>query len=274
MDALNPSVVEHGSLLFNFYSGFDGRTWHTGVATSPDGSSWTRQGRVLSPDPATWEGDYIAANGSALYVKGEFVYWYQAGDPPRIGLARSPDGKHWEKVARPVLELGPRGSWDERAAADPYVIYVEGRFFLFYLGTDRARRQRLGVATSSDGVIWWKLRSNPVLELGAAGEFDEGGLGEPAVWGWGGRWWMLYTGRDRKEFRRIGLAVSRDGVKWERVPGAVFAGSRPWNSKVVCDPTVQLSGGKVRVWFGGGDVAHPAERIDGQIGYAVLKPLY
>jgi hypothetical protein len=48
-------------------------------------------------------------------------------------------------------------------------------------------------------------------------------------------------------------------------------GKEPWNGKVVCDASVLETGGMVRVWFGGGDVAHPAERINGQIGYGELR---
>jgi hypothetical protein len=98
VDALNPSVIAGGDgKLLNFYSGFDGQTWHTGLATSSDGVSWTKQGKVLSPDPRTWEANYIAANGSALRVNGEYLYWYQAGamGHTRLGLARSTDGRTW-----------------------------------------------------------------------------------------------------------------------------------------------------------------------------------
>jgi hypothetical protein len=84
---------------------------------------------------------------------------------------------------------------------------------------------------------------------------------------------MLYTGRDRKEYRRIGLAWSTDGVHWERLPASsVLAGGESWDSKVVSDPSVVLEGGQIRVWFGGGDVASPAERLHGQIGFATLEP--
>jgi hypothetical protein len=83
---------------------------------------------------------------------------------------------------------------------------------------------------------------------------------------------MLYTARDRKEYRRLGLARSRDGVTWMRVSEQpVLSGTQEWNSKVVCDPTVLLDGDLVRVWFGGGDRAEPAENLNGQIGYATLK---
>ena len=271
-DALNPSVVKHDGVYYNFYSGYDGSTWRTGLATSADGVAWPKQGVVLSPDAATWEGSYWAANGAALFHEGRFWYWYQAGakETPRLALARSADGRRWTKEPAPVLELGPRGSWDERGAGDPYVIRIEPWFYLYYLGQDRARRQRLGIARSKDGVKWEKLRANPLLELGGYGEFDENGLGEPAVWQGQGWYWMLYTGRDRGERRRLGLARSRDGVSWRKL-ARVIGGGASWNSQVICDPTVLVEGGRVRVWFGGGDVAHPVENIDGQIGVGEWK---
>ncbi len=273
VDVLNPSVVRRGDLYFNLYSGYDGRTWHTGLALSPDGLRWSKQGRVLSPDPAGWEGDYIAANGSVLDAGGELLYWYQGGRTPSIGLARSPDGRSWTKRPAPVLTPGPRGSWDERGVADPYVIRVGAFYYMYYLGQDRARRQRLGVARSAGGAVWEKLRSNPLLELGQPGSFDENGLGEPAVWASHGAYWMLYTGRDRNEIRRLGLARSADGVRWRRLDAStVISGTAPWNSRVVCDPSVMVEEGRIRVWFGGGDVAAPAENLHGQIGAATLDP--
>ena len=107
VDVLNPSVVKHQGVFYDLYSGFDGKSWHTGLATSPDGIAWARQGKVLSPDPRSWEGDdYIAANGSVLVTGGEFLYWYQGGRLPSIGLARSPDARRWTRLPDPVLRPG------------------------------------------------------------------------------------------------------------------------------------------------------------------------
>ena len=277
VDVLNPVVVEHAQQYWNFYSVFDGKTWHTALATSPDGKTWTKQqAKVLSPDPATWEGNYIAANGDALRVKDEFWMWYQAGPmgKTRIGFARSKDGKTWTKHPAPVVDFGPRGAWDEISLGDVDVYAgADGAFYLYYLGEDRARRQRLGVARSTDGVRWEKLRTNPVLELGKIGAFDEQGLGEPNVWRMSdGEYWMIYTGRNRAEIRRMGLARSADGVRWEKVSDPVIAGQSWWNNKVVCDASVLAKeDSPVRVWYGGGTVAHPAERINGQIGHGELS---
>lgn len=261
-DALAPTVAR--GLLF--YSIFDGKAWHTAL----DGQ------RVMSP-AGGWEGGYISANGAMLWRNGRFEHWYHAGGPEvaRIGFAWSSDGRDWQRHPAPVVELGPRGAWDERGTADPYVIERGGELFLFYLGQDRARRQRLGIAKSRDGVTWVKLRSSPILEIGERGDFDERGLGEPAVWSAFGKWWMLYTGRDRAEVRRMGLAESADGVNWRKVKGWVIGGSEPWNAKTFCDAHVEPdSGGAVRVWFGGGDQAHPAERVNGRIGTGRLVPRF
>lgn len=269
-DVLNPSIVSFRGSYLNLYSGFDGTTWSTGLATSPDGLAWHKEGRVLAPNASTWEGDYIAANGAIIADGEKLHYYYQGGRVPRIGLATSSGGRNWQRHGEPVLTVGPRGSWDERGVADPYVIPAGGKLYMFYLGQDRARRQRLGVAISDHGVTWTKLRSNPILELGGFGDFDENGLGEPAVWAANGYYWLLYTGRDHYEMRRLGIARSKNGVHWEKL-NTVFAGDQPWNSKVLCDPTVLPGAGGMRVWFGGGDLPHPDENIHGQIGFAILK---
>jgi predicted GH43/DUF377 family glycosyl hydrolase len=260
VDVLNPSVIRQGDEYYNFFSGYDGKGWHTGLAVSLDGVTWRKQGKILS----------AAGNGSAIASGDGILYYYQAGDPVEIGLARMNTSKQWVRNPAPVLPVGPYGSWDERGVADPYVIRAGGgRYYMFYLGMDRAQRQRLGVATSSDGVTWYKLRANPILELGEYGAFDANGLGEPAVWTARGYYWMLYTGRDRSEVRRMGLARSRDGVRWEKLP-LVIAGEQPWDSKVICDPSVIAEGDRVTVWFGGGDVANPDQNIHGQIGLGAL----
>jgi predicted GH43/DUF377 family glycosyl hydrolase len=274
VDVLNPAIVKRNGRYWNLYSGFDGRTWHTGLAESPDGVTWTKRGKVLSPEG--WEGSYIAANGTLLDRSGTLHYWYQAGSPPRIALALSRHGRKWEKLAAPVLEAGPYRSWFEAGVGDPFVVepVAGGPLFLYFLGQDRAGRQRLGVARSLDGGRSWRHhRANPIFDAGAEGGFDENGVGEPAVWSAGGWWWMLYTGRDREENRRLGLARSRDGISWQRVPGLVIAGLESWNARVLCDPEVEVhTDGSVRVWFGGGSAAHPAERVNGAIGIGQLAP--
>lgn len=253
-DVLNPSVIFFHGQFLNYYSVYD-KAWSTALASSNDGIHWTKLGNVITPD---------AGNGSAIAAGDKVMYWYQTQNPVKIALWKH-DGI--------VLDTGPPGSWDEDGVADPYVIQRRGVFYMYYLGMDRARRQRLGLARSRDGVVWEKLVSNPIMELGGAGSFDEMGLGEPAVWTSGGSYWMLYTGRARGEKRRIGLAKSSDGVEWEKQP-LVIEGTSDWDREVICDPTVDVRPEGIRVWFGGGDVARPDQGLHGQIGVGWLKSVH
>lgn len=273
VDALNPSVVRFRGRYLNLYSGFDGKTWRTGTASSADGTHWQKHGPVLSPEG--WEGSYIAANGAAAVAGGGLLYWYQAG--PRqavhIALAYSDDGFRWRKRPAPVLRPGPRGSWDETAVADPYALACGEWFYLFYLGQNRHGRQRLGLARSRDGVHWQKEHRNPLLAGGGPGAFDERGVGEPAVFRAGDTFYMLYAGRSRGEHRQIGWAESPDGVNWKKMENAPrLAGGAEWSRAVVCDPEILVEEGRLKVLFGAGDKPSPDENLNGAIGAAALIP--
>ncbi len=118
---------------------------------------------------------------------------------------------------------------------------------------------------------WEKLRANPILEpaLPGTGSSDENGLGEPAVWQAGGAYWMLFTGRDANEVRTLGLARSTDGVHWTRLanlPRRAAGIASPLR------PSVLNEANRMRLWFGGGDVASPDENLHGQIGEGEFTP--
>ena len=275
VDLLNPSVARWRGGWINLYSGYDGATWRTGAAFSNDGRVWRKHpAPVLEPDPATWEGGYIAANGATLALNGELRHWYQSGprDAARIGLAISFDGLDWRKAASPVFGPGAEGAWDESAVADPNVIACGDALYLFYLGQNRFGVQRLGLARSTDGgESWQRSHLNPILETGGAGEFDEGGLGEPAVLFADRAFWMLYVGRDADERRKLGWARSDDGLRWSKT-GPVLSGDQPWNEAVVCDPEWLVVDGRPLLLFGGGDTPSPDENLNGRIGVAELAP--
>ena len=107
---------------------------------------------MLSPDPRPGKArdrrQWVGAGGRRAAI----LYYYQAGQPLEIGLARSTNGHQWETAGPPVLPPGPRGAWDERGVADPYVIRI-GRELLHVLsGQDRARGSGWAWRRSDDGV--------------------------------------------------------------------------------------------------------------------------
>jgi len=69
----------------------------------------------------------------------------------QIGHATSKDGVHWDKdPANPVIKAGIKGEWDEDGTWDPFVIYEDGIFKMWY-GGGVAAHCDWGYATSSDG---------------------------------------------------------------------------------------------------------------------------
>lgn len=57
------------------------------------------------------------------------------------------------RTPKPVLEPGPDGAWDGIRVGEPSVVVTEEGLLMYYTGSGRAdRSDRLGLATSSDGV--------------------------------------------------------------------------------------------------------------------------
>lgn len=275
IDLLNPSVVKIDNTYYNYYSGFDGNVWRTGLATSDDGIEWTKHksNPVLDLSENGWDTQYIVANGAAVVFKDKVYYYYQGMNNDgvtQIGLATSEDGINFMKEETPVLSLGENGTWDALAVADPYVIKHEDYLIMYYLGMNELGVQRLGVAKSTDGLNWEKSVANPVLDVGSKGSFDVNGLGEPSVIYNAPYFYMIYTGRDEKEKRDIGIAASLDGINWSKLSTTGLFHDRPsgsWDDSVICDTTLLLVGDQLLVWYGGGNVNSPDENLNGNVGF-------
>lgn len=226
----SPRVFRYGQFYYNLYSAFDGATWTTGLSGSLDGRDWNLGRKVLAPGARLWEGERQAAFGAALERDGWIYYWFTAGSPPAIGFAKSADGRAWRREDKPVLTPGAEGAWDNAGAGNPALVAAGDHLFLYYLGVNAAGEAAVGIARSSDGLAWQKLRGNPVLRLASPGSL--------AVWSDRGQWWMLHPA----EPRRMALASSLDGVRWNplalRIEGE-GAG-------------VLVEGGAVRVWTSDG----------------------
>lgn len=276
VDLLNPSVIQRNGKYYNYYSGYDGNVWRTGLAISEDGVKWLKYDKnpVLDISPNAWDSTYIAANGSAIEFNNKVFYFYQGQSKEKkanIGLAISEDGMKFQKQPNPVLTPGSSHSWDSNGVADPYVIYHNGYLYMYFLGMDDINKQRIGVARSRDGFTWEKYQENPILDIGSKGSFDENGLGEPSIVYYPPYFYMLYTGRASDEIRDVGLALSLDGVNWKKLNvTGLFKDRKPgtWDDSVICDTTLMIdrNTGLVNVWYGGGNKKEPAQNLNGNVG--------
>jgi predicted GH43/DUF377 family glycosyl hydrolase len=94
--------------------------------------------------------------------------------------------------------------------------YHGGGYFMGGSGT-RYGTTRVGYATSPDGLTWTKHASNPVLDVGPTGAFDDEQVAEPRVTRIGGGYRMYYTGANANSRRKsLGMATSADGITWTK----------------------------------------------------------
>lgn len=233
-----------------------------GRATSSDGVTWTKDAAnpVLSTGAAgQWDEENVT-DASALLHNGVW-YLYYAGESAvgeQIGVATSPDGRTWTRSpANPIVPLGVAGAFDEVQASNPVVIHDGTQFVMWYAAVDASDVELTARATSPDGVAWTK--TGVVLNLGAAGSFDEVQVSDPGVVRTNGLHYLYYnavdtaTSPDPEGTRRIALAVSVNGTAWSKL-GPVFTPSptvSAFDALRTSQPEIERVNGVFHLWYGG-----------------------
>jgi predicted GH43/DUF377 family glycosyl hydrolase len=99
---------------------------------------------------------------SVVRIGGVFHLYYEGGaggvGDLQIGHVTSRDGLNWIKdPCNPVLRPGRDGEWDDGAVWDPYVIYEDGLFKMWYGGERKGHKHfHCGYAVSEDGTVFVK----------------------------------------------------------------------------------------------------------------------
>ncbi len=174
---------------------------------------------VLTPGPDAW--DAGVSGPSVLLEATIYKMWYTGTDGTAngsaIGYATSPDGINWTKYSGNPILSGVQGEWD-LTINDICVIFVNGQYLMYYSGAESGSSfNRIGLATSSDGINWTKYGDNPILTNGPSGAWDQNLVRRPSVLYDGNIYHIWYEGhRDRM---RIGYATSIDGVDWQKYSG-------------------------------------------------------
>ena len=186
-----------------------------------------------------------------------------------LGLARSEDGLHWERVGEgPVLS--PTGGWEKGALMCPHVLEEGGRLRMWYSGGEMLEPDAVGYAESADGLRWERAADNPVLRAGEGWEAAR--VTAACVVPREHDYLAFYIGfAEGYERSQIGLARSRDGVRdWERYPGNPIirpGGAGAWDDCNVYKPYVLPWRGRWYLWY---NASRRADRRE-QLGLAVAE---
>ena len=128
-------------------------------------------------------------------------------------------------------------TWFDHSVGSPTIDFDGKTWRMWFVGMSMTKdlgipygfEERIGMATSKDGVRW-KIANEgrPVLDFGAQGKFNDAGLSHPFVLHVGDQYMIWYGGIDGRtgkdvavdpahvRVEQIGLATSSDGVHWTR----------------------------------------------------------
>ncbi|MCK5527117.1 MAG: hypothetical protein KAJ05_08205, partial [Candidatus Latescibacteria bacterium] len=263
----SPDVLHDGSIYRMFYTGYDGDQTSIGYAmglmqSDPphiDQTDWVKY-------PAHTDLESPVSHPSALFSEDTYHLWVvrEQEFQRSICYAQSANGVTWENYpGNPVLRDGIEADWDGEFVSEPSVLYDGTVYRMWYVGYD-GDHSRIGYATSADGVDWTKHASNPVLDAGAGGAWDDAGVSSPSVLVDGSGYHMWYSGYDGITMR-IGYATSTDGVDWTKHasnPVLDVGGNWAWDSEGVSSPSVLDDGTGYALFYTGSDGDHT------RIGYA------
>jgi len=221
---------------------------------------------ILVPNQE-WEAAFGVIGPRLLKVGNVYKMWYTGlGSRRQIGLATSLDGIHWTKLSNPVLSFGKPGDFDSEHVTYGKVLHHNNQYWMWYSGYNGTIWQ-IGLATSSDGVIWTKYANNPVLTVGRSNEWDAQGVIAPAIIFDGRIFKMWYNGNGTPFIQAGGYAESADGIHWQKHQRNPIFTPIPsiWESRTIGLNAVIFENGEYHLWYGAGGDATNA------LGYATSK---
>ena len=239
----DPHVVAFNGRYLMYFSippeaGNASSGWNIGIAESADLVSWRKVGEITPQAGCDYEQKGLCAP-CALVRDGVVHLFYQTygnREHDAICHASSTDGIHFTRNAtNPIFH--PTGTWTCGRAIDAEVCEFNGQYFLYFATRDPAFDiQMQGVATAPAGTNfnreeWTQATDSPILkpELPWEGKCIEGA----SIAQRNGRLYMFYAGAYNNAPQQIGVAVSDDGINWQRMSDEPFlsnGGADDWNA--------------------------------------------
>lgn len=279
--AKDPDVVRFKDRYLMYYSmNRRKRGIAIGIAESSNLAHWTKVAEIL-PE-AEYEKKGIAAPG-AIVLRDKVHIFYQTygnGRDDAICHAVSDDGIHFARNGtNPIFR--PSGAWNCGRAIDADVIPFEDQLLLYCATRDPEMKVQMLVAAAAPlnsnygRDCWRQLCDESILKPELP--WENRCIEAPSVCKREGRLVMFYAGAYNNEPQQIGCAVSRDGIRWERLsklPLLPNGTGGEWNSSESGHPGVfEDENGQGHLFFqGNNDKGATWYLSKMKIGWDVSKP--
>ena len=300
--AADPSVLKDGSVWKMWYTGDDSDKKRIAYATSSDGITWAKGGKVIAPEdpgvsaniqfgafaPTVWK----TASGFEMLLTGRKIVGGGVFQT-KIMETSSTDGLVWGGPSPALNPSGTSTNFDFSNLNSPFVLSDPGTsspYKLYYSGNTIDKNgnfhTRVGLATSNNGTSFNKvngaLTGGSLLDVGTAGAaFDarqSSGVSATEPGGTGPKFVGFDWGTRGSDFLpRLGEATSTDGSNWSKVAGTAVGGSllalpggNKFNTGGERDPSVLFDSGNYDLYFTALDSGSPPAQ---SIGYSTTPAL-
>jgi predicted GH43/DUF377 family glycosyl hydrolase len=116
------------------------------------------------------------------------------------------------------------------------IIYDNGIYKMWYEAIYNSAQANIWYAESQDGISWNTIGSAPVLTKGTPGSWDDLNVVPAVVIRVNNQYRMYYMGcRDSYGTMSVGLALSSDGIHWEKTSTPVMAASPEYYAIALSD---------------------------------------
>lgn len=272
----NPTVVRVGERFVMLYRAQDAHgVSRLGYAESTNGIHFTR-----APEPVfVPEADYEQGGGvedPRIVQIGALYYLTYTGynkKDAQLCLAVSKDLLHWERKG--ILLPAYMGNWNVGWTKSGAIVAekIDGRYWMYWLGTAADRTDQMGLSFSDDLVHWTEATTAPVLPKRPA-KFDSRVVepGPPPTLTPEGIV-LVYNGADDKLVYRTGIAVfdRKDPRKLlYRSDFPVFTPELDWEKQGQVPNVVFVEGmanrqGKLLFYYGGADKCVGVAEVEGPL---------
>ena len=241
------------------------------VTFSDDGIHWDEPIITLECDRSTGENDLNRncvikdPNGDGYLMWYTSQHWQGSKGRSWLGIARSGDGIHFERFYKePVLV--PERDFEKASVMNPFVMYENGRFRLWYAAGETYEPNVICYAESDDGIHWKKYDKNPIFCCNPENEYEQDRIGAVQILREDDGYLMFYIGYWDIDTACICAARSKDGISsWQRVPEnpLITPTAGTWDENSCYKPAVvRDENGLYHVWYNGRRAG------DEYIGYA------
>ncbi|MEZ5082590.1 MAG: hypothetical protein R2750_03960 [Bacteroidales bacterium] len=168
--------------------------------------------------------DYI------LYYNGRLNPDATMGENIGRATADNPEWP-WAREDQPIIQPGGTGEWDSHGCLPESVIETDSGLLMYYTAGHSINHFRVGMAYLPEGGTDWIkfddpnttghpfMESDPVLNLGEPGDWDEVHAALCSVYKTTSGLEMFYSGGSAADHWNIGYATSEDGIDWIKYSG-------------------------------------------------------